>query len=97
MKHTQGPWNITKGANVEGDRFYGYIRETKTGYFVAELYRTSSDEEAEANGHLIAAAPELLEACRLALNIIEQCIDYESMPINNRINISNAIKKAEGR
>lgn len=62
-KHTPGPWTFTGGHVV--NRQHGW-----DGYIIAEpraydLYtKLHHNIEAEANGRLIAAAPELLEACR---------------------------------
>mgnify|MGYP003393011123 FL=1 len=48
-------------------------------------------DEMKANATLIAAAPELLEACKLALSAFEQnhAIDWSIL--------TQAINKAEGR
>lgn len=55
--------------------------------------------EAEANANLIAAAPDLLEACRSALKVIE-----ENIPVTAKVSVAGiarilraAIAKAEGR
>ena len=73
MKHTPGPWDrdpyndnliIVKGSNP-------YL------YIIAEVDPVASSEitdfEIEANARLIAAAPDLLEACKESLNAL---LDY---------------------
>jgi len=67
---------------------------------VAQDIDGSNATEVRANAHLIAAAPELLEACTAAMNIIEQCIDYEAMSTEDaekieevRVKMSSVVKK----
>ena len=68
--HTKGPWHIGQG-NGEGSIFCesGRTRlesgET-TLYPVCDIVRGWDEAEDEANAHLIAAAPDLLAAARLA-------------------------------
>ena len=59
-KHTPGPWHIARfeASTVE-------IRNDR-GLTVAEV--GDSSQEDEANAHLIAAAPELLEALRCLID-----------------------------
>ena len=61
--HTPGPWVI---ARTSGSQIYVTQPQNhagrKPGYY-AEIRRfTPNHDEVEANAHLIAAAPELLEA-----------------------------------
>ena len=55
-KHTPGPWHIKDGK-----------------VFAAAICRVDGtpDGSAEANAQLIAAAPELLEACKIAMKIVQ--------------------------
>ena len=61
-KHTPGTWSID-GLHIVGN-----------GYSIAHInsHRTT---EGRANAHLIAAAPELLEALEAARDELESCID----------------------
>lgn len=55
-KHTKGNWVYQKYSTD-----YGVYSETGNGRDIALVREYGSDEEAEANAKLIAAAPELLE------------------------------------
>lgn len=68
MTHTPGPWA------VDDDRDRIYIRPDGTGWLLAvvprDLFMAQQKQEwsIEANARLIAAAPDLLTACKVALN-----------------------------
>ena len=65
MKHTQGKWEITEQKDVKfGGKEY-YIETKKPITLVATAYK-------EANAHLIASAPELLEACKKLLTVVKK-------------------------
>lgn len=78
MPHTPGPWRIIedKGALNEaywiGPEPFHSICEVRNG---AEDEEYGGEETEIANARLIAAAPELLEACREALLQIEYLHD----------------------
>ena len=89
MKHTLGPWMKEIEHIVSRDE-NGYCRNDSNSICV--LY----GPDAEANAHLIAAAPDLLEAC----NLIDFIPEGWEMPLGwNQIaaQIRKAIAKAEGR
>lgn len=71
-KHTPGPWRI-----AENDGAYAYIKSgpgtnlMKPGQMVAKVWLQDADYN-EANARLIAAAPELLEACKQLLTTLEE-------------------------
>lgn len=61
MKHTPGPWQFT--TNMYGiDNMQVYGVEDKNG--PSGVANCGYGEGSEANARLIAAAPELLEACQ---------------------------------
>ena len=66
MKHTPGPWHV---ANAKSGKDFGILTFDKK-HVLAEAFcdiREVSDSglvEAENNARLIAAAPDLLEACK---------------------------------
>jgi hypothetical protein len=97
-KHTPGPWKLMGdlrivGAEVpaKGDMsgFYpGIIRldRNSNGTYVSMTF-----EEREANAKLIAAAPELLEAC---LNFMKHAQDKNITPTDVYFNSVDLIKAA---
>jgi hypothetical protein len=89
-EYTKGEWRL--GGVIDADVFCGnkIIAETNPeGYYGDELVDV---KEAIANAHLMAAAPDLLEACKLALQLLS--------PVKHAAyveGIKQAISKAEGR
>jgi hypothetical protein len=80
MTHTPGPWK----ASASGAVFATTPDNDIIG--VADCRTVDTDRfEREANARLIAAAPELLEACQLALN------DYAI--VNERITTLEGIER----
>jgi len=57
MSYTKGPWNKNEDGRLVND---GGRIVTAWGIGIGAVYKT---EESEANASLIAAAPDLLEAC----------------------------------
>jgi hypothetical protein len=67
MCHTPGPWHWDSDP-VKGDPFNRVrYRVVATGKTITQCYYSSSDEHAEADARLIAAAPELLASLREVL------------------------------
>ena len=68
--HTPGPWGIQDAGpgTIRGLRFRVITDE--------KIIAKTSDglEEARANARLIAAAPELLEQCKLFEKVLRACI-----------------------
>lgn len=63
-EHTPGPWR-------EGRDWY--IIENGYGFAVGSAASVHiGKEQCRANARLMAAAPDLLEACRLALPVVEE-------------------------
>ena len=55
-KYTQGPWNLREGGQPVDFLVYASKQDICT--------LLTHDKTGEANGRLIAAAPDLLEACK---------------------------------
>lgn len=87
MNHTPGSWKVTK-TTIKGEFCWDY----KIRAMDESVVCTVGPCEVEANAHLIAAAPEMLEALK---NIIVW--DDGNLP-GDLIDIAKqAILKAEGR
>lgn len=95
--HTPGPWSIVDGGEgisspEQGVRVVNQLQ----GHVCSPNNRGDDGSEAMANANLIAAAPELLEAARLALSEFE--ISTETIPCDcHMLELRRAIAKAEGR
>lgn len=94
MKHTSGPWHIEHEYNIfsEHQRLVasagGYTTNADNGEHVIENM---------ANARLIAAAPELLEACRAAVERFEDIdADYDIWSYGTVNELKAAIAKVEG-
>jgi hypothetical protein len=92
MGHTKGPWETysVRTGSV-------WVRAV-SGEHVTSL-DSDNDAEIEANAALIAAAPDLLAACRTALRELQR---FEDQPGNNTETLGTAalraaIAKAEGQ
>lgn len=91
-QHTPGPWRFERGTST--------IRSEPANYWLASMNSFDGAVNHEANARLIAAAPDLLEALKLAqLAVSELC--YEQDPANECWNVlqvvNSAIAKAEGQ
>lgn len=87
-KHTPGPWR-TGGAN----RLMVYAN----GWAVADakIFHPHTDaDQAEANAALIAAAPDLLAACKAALDLLTTLGKHDATTGDA---LEAAIARAEGR
>ena len=97
-KHTPGPWEVE--FNDVGESGIRWI----TGHVTAKAHKycgnsgpgarpdsvTHVSSMTAADAHLIAAAPDLLAACKEALHLLEPETDAKPM-------IEAAIAKAEGK
>jgi hypothetical protein len=92
-KHTPGPWRIAPASDY-ADGSLNVDADTR-GYVCLAGFR--DDPEARANARLIAAAPDLLEACKRILADIDSNatlafeIDGDALEA-----LDSAITKAEG-
>ena len=72
MKHTKGPWRIDKSADNALPCVVGIDPKDRQEFEICEVWGEDIDIKetpmARANAHLIAAAPELLEACKALYN-----------------------------
>lgn len=90
-KHTKGPWEVTQPCfEVKSDPLF-WQQGVKSGGKRVAVASGVGQEEAQANAALIAAAPELLEACKQAQEHFKLAGD----PIQNYY--AEIIARAEGR
>lgn len=97
MTHTPGPWNITPPPQpfAAGDGFRVSANGDQTNWrgYITNILAGSPN--AEANARLIAAAPDLLAALKLADTILDGFPLYKSG--EGAKTIRAAIAKAEGK
>ena len=88
-KHTQGPWQAI-GTMVRGP--YALGENNRPGGLIADCggYYTP---ETHANARLIAAAPELLEAAKMALRELRAAYNSNTRGMDK---LCAAITKAKG-
>lgn len=91
-QHTPGEWTINEWPQAGTDIAIGAIG---TPLIAKVVLRDCSINEQRANAHLIAAAPELLEALRTAETLIALDIIRDDAGCLKRVRA--AIAKAEGR
>ncbi len=67
--HTPGPWHVT---TRQGSRDWAVVAKNER-HEICQMFHDGSElnETGEANARLIAAAPELLEACKRAKKLLE--------------------------
>lgn len=96
-KHTPAPWtvNTTDYTNAIGIECVvnGIAHTVCTDQFCYPNFQQHGSEEKLANAKIIAAAPELFEACNIALRYFNG-IDTESQSEAAFHALNNAIKKA---
>jgi len=80
-KHEPGPW-ITHG-DLIGTAKCDWWHEGNE-LVIARALRYGGTRPTDANARLIAAAPELLEACKFALELIKTARNYFPKSIQNR-------------
>lgn len=104
MKHTKGPWEVCDDDTSVHSPSQDMIVHTAEMPGDPAMYPQSFEEE-EANARLIAAAPELLEALKIAegeLRAISEVISTYGVEeclqtVAELKKIRAAIAKAEGR
>ena len=101
MKHTKGPWEVghTMNTNIRKNRAIVSDYGTPEEMLVAEVCGNTPGSECGANARLIAAAPEMLEACLISRPVLQQIYkdDPHNIAARNALRyLDHAIKKAEG-
>jgi hypothetical protein len=93
---TPGPWvvgsSVTAGNKLEGCSIFAEKIKDQIGWMRFDL-----DKENHANARLIAAAPELLEQCKLFEKVLTHLINSgDSGADLERDKLREVIAKAEG-
>lgn len=100
-KHTQGPWKWTNGWAMGSSDEPGHscVQNNKgqlVFYSCDGCNLIGDDPEDLANARLIAAAPDLLDACERALEAIEKYPDKKHPMTAPEIIMRAAVRKAKG-
>lgn len=95
IKHTPGPWHY--GDEHVNRREFNCFSIGNGACSVAQVavYPAISRDEAKANARLIAAAPDLLEACQTMLRLAEG-LDLGESNSDEVEQLRDAITKAQG-
>lgn len=100
IEHTKREWKVTTKPKEQVKFFDGFTLYVESdNLLIALCDREDWDrkEERQANAQLIAAAPELYEVCKIALEI------FVSFDVRNKIvsgvslQLNEALAKAEGK
>lgn len=91
--HTPGPWKLETQRAPNGGTYYRIYDHEDANAVISQVIGDGRIEY-HANARLIAAAPELLEALKVAQAIINKDIDITEMDCEQ---IAQAIRLAEGR
>jgi hypothetical protein len=86
MSHTLGPWEFIDDGVMAGD----------VEVAIAPLRDDLNPTEWQANGRLLAAAPELLAACKAFVQSFEKSLQLEKTDVALRL-AKASIAKAEGQ
>ena len=98
-KHTPGPWSV--GVTSDGGEIDIIAAD---GWFVSVACDSVGEGDTEANAHLIAAAPDMLEALELAVAIgivpVTSASEGGAAKFSEHVRVADmiraAIKKARG-
>ena len=98
MSYISGPWHVTR--DYDGSRMIAELRDYRRDGLKVEAAMSwiggSSPEQLDANACLIAAAPDLFEAAKAALEFVitlhPSLVDFTAIK-----SLDAAIAKAEGR
>ena len=100
MKYTPGPWEYVTEVEYMGAYPYSKCHRVKIGTETLTIgghaYDWKGEGEIAAKARLIAAAPELLEACKYMSDVFGQ-LNCDSKQIGALVKAHHAIAKAEGR
>lgn len=104
MNHTPGPWEAVDNPDDKLSEIgMAAVIVDKKGNIVSYVSHDKNSKpdmtEAMANADLIEAAPDLFEACRMALAFLDEIVhkgNYMSGALDNLIHQLNYAIKAQG-
>nr|WP_144347358.1 hypothetical protein [Pandoraea pnomenusa] len=100
-KHTPGPWSISKAKHMGGEYVVATLAHDRGDRALVVHAQHGDQSQDDENAHLIAAAPELVEA----LNHIERKLDFylkhqTEIPVKEVLGMWDiayaALKKSQG-
>lgn len=93
MTHTPGPWVVDEELGMVPGHPYAILVQAGEGRIIADICWSNN---AEANAHLIAAAPELLTTLKALWNAVQA---FASFPPDSpmRLDIEGLIAKAHSK
>jgi hypothetical protein len=98
MSHTPGPWKVARSSG-DGKRIFVQSDLDRDNWHCCRCEVDSDDcdsKTAKANAILIAAAPELLDACKGLMDLLtDEASEVKPGPVYEAA--ANAIRKAEGK
>lgn len=89
-RHTNGPWHITKEKKYHTMGTLITVRDSRDGVIAGTHVND------KANAHLIAAAPDMLDALREMLSMFEDHEQYDDDSAQVIAQTRQVIAKAEG-
>lgn len=93
--HTPGPWNASDPLDGAVS-IHAESQQSKHAIWIGEAITSQvTDEEAQANGQLFAAAPNMFEACRRIANTDVASMGAERFAAWAKNMAFNAIQKAQ--
>lgn len=98
--HSEGPWAVWRGEAGGSWQDGTTVYSVPEGKHVADMNPLDTDERTRANARLIAAAPQMLEACRLicefhtSVYVTERPLAIDGRTIDHT-RLNNACRLAE--
>ncbi len=89
--HTPGPWSSSPQKGRPGNCFMAQVWD-RDGKALATIESAMPSAVATANARLIAAAPDLLRACKM---VAEMAVGWEALTPGDIAEVRAAIAKAE--
>jgi hypothetical protein len=97
-EHTPGPWKVPAWAEWQIQTVNGRAGDTAIARTYSAPWDGRGEAETLANAHLIAAAPELLDACKyLCAEIHNGCTNKDEVFMQGVAKVETIVAKAEGR